>query len=468
MKSLHQPRTPRSLSCQLRPAAALLAAFALISGASAQTTWVGNTSADINTAANWTAGVPTGSVNSIFTTAGSSGSTLSLSADLQFVGGSAPTSNAMLFNGDGFTLTGTGTRQLTIGGQGLAISTANTITLDTPRIRRNASNTFEFLGSSGDLVVNGGFSTNITAAADTTTRVDFTGAGGTGNTITFNGAIVNVFTGVAGAGLGNLITSSSGTGNRVVFNNPSNTGFTGTITVGNNVQVQLGNGGTGGTLAGSTAVTLGNAASRFTVNQSDTVTQGTEFASSITGSGGFTQAGAGTTILNAANGFSGGSIISAGTLLVENTTGSGTGTGAVTVQSGGALGGDGSISGSVTFNAGSKFAFSTTSVLDVNGATVSFGGFSVSDLNGLSGAVAAGTYTLIAGSASISATNLANVGSSNAFSLGAEKTAYFDLGTGDLQLVVAASAIPEPAAFSAVLGLGVVALAAARRRRSAV
>jgi MYXO-CTERM domain-containing protein len=177
--------------------------------------------------------------------------------------------------------------------------------------------------------------------------------------------------------------------------------------------------------------------------------------------------GTGALTLSNANTFAGGVTVSAGSLFVENTTGSGTGSGAVTVQSGAVLGGNGSIGGSVTFNAGSKFAFSTTSVLDVNGASVSFGGFSISDLSGLTGSVDVGTYTLIAGSASISATNLANVGSANAFSLSAEKNAYFDLGTGDLQLVVA-SAIPEPAAYSAVLGLGVVALAAARRRRSSV
>lgn len=329
----------------------LIQVAASFSMVGAQTTWVGNTDTNLNNSANWTSGVPSATVASIFTTAGSSGSSLSLTADLQFGGGTAPASNAMLFDGAGFTIGGnTTSRMLTIGGQGLAINTGNTITLDVARIRRNASNTFEFLGSNGNLVVNSDFSTNITAAADTTTRVDFTGVAGNNNTITFNGAIVNVFTGSAGTGLGNLILSSVGTGNKVVFNNASNIGFTGSVSVGNNAQLHLGNGGTKGTLAGGTSISLGNSVSTLAINQSDTVTQGTEFASSITGSGRLEQAGSGTTILNAANTYSGGTFVTAGMLVANNSTGSATGTGAIQVSTGAALGGAGIISGTATIS----------------------------------------------------------------------------------------------------------------------
>jgi len=333
----------------------VFAACGLTGHLSAQTTWIGNASNDLNSAGNWSAGAPSSSLNSIFTTAGTSGTSLSLTADLQFGGGTAPTSNAMLFDGAGFTIGGNNSsRMLTIGGQGLAINTTNTVTLDVARVRRNASNTFEFLGSSGNLVVNSDFSTNITGASDTSTRVDFTGTGGNNNTITFNGAIVNVFTGTAGTGFGNMTISSVGTGNKVVFNNTSNSGFTGSIAVGNNALLHLGNGGTKGTLAGSTSITLGNSVSTFAINQTDAVVQGTDFAPSITGSGKVEQIGSGTTTLNAANGYAGGTNVTGGTLLVNNTTGSATGTGAVNVSTGAALGGAGIISGAVTISGALK------------------------------------------------------------------------------------------------------------------
>ena len=64
-----------------------------------------------------------------------------------------------------------------------------------------------------------------------------------------------------------------------------------------------------------------------------------------------TKAGPGTAILGAANIYTGGTYVTAGTLLVNNTTGSGTGTGAVLATgSGTVLGGSGTVSGNVTVN----------------------------------------------------------------------------------------------------------------------
>jgi autotransporter-associated beta strand protein len=103
--------------------------------------------------------------------------------------------------------------------------------------------------------------------------------------------------------------------------------------------LQLGNGGTTGALTGTTGIT-NNA--NLTINRSDAFTQATDLnGQAITGTGSFTQAGSGTTTLTAANTYSGPTTISAGTLEVNNTTGSGTGSGTVTVN--GTLAGQGSI-----------------------------------------------------------------------------------------------------------------------------
>jgi len=134
--------------------------------------------------------------------------------------------------------------------------------------------------------------------------------------------------------------------------------------------------------------------------------------------------GAGTLSLTTANTYTGGSTVSNGTLLVNNTTGSGTGTGTVVVQSGAALGGTGTISGVVTIGNGGHIApgasvgplnvgfmtLAAGSILDFELDTVA--GVDKSDLvnvtatNGLTinggmlnltnaGAMTTGTYTLI-------------------------------------------------------------------------
>ena len=76
----------------------------------------------------------------------------------------------------------------------------------------------------------------------------------------------------------------------------------------------------------------------------------------ISGAGGVAKTGAGTLALFGANTFSGSTAVNAGTLLVNNLTGSGTGSGTVSVQSGAILGGTGIISGATTVNAGGALA----------------------------------------------------------------------------------------------------------------
>jgi autotransporter-associated beta strand protein len=78
----------------------------------------------------------------------------------------------------------------------------------------------------------------------------------------------------------------------------------------------------------------------------------TTFSGVIQNSGSLTKIGTGTLILSGANAYTGVSAVNAGTLLVSNTTGLATGTGAVKVNTGD-LSGGGIIAGAVTIGTGS-------------------------------------------------------------------------------------------------------------------
>ncbi len=92
---------------------------------------------------------------------------------------------------------------------------------------------------------------------------------------------------------------------------------------------------------GNGLVLLGS--SSLTINNKSNVT----FAGVISGSGALIKTGKGRLDLTNGNTYNGGTVVKAGTLLFDNTTGPATGPGAVRVDSG-ALGGNGTISGAVT------------------------------------------------------------------------------------------------------------------------
>lgn len=112
------------------------------------------------------------------------------------------------------------------------------------------------------------------------------------------------------------------------------------------------------------------------------------------------------------------------------------------------------------FAAGANFSFDPLATLTTNGTSVTFGGFSMTNVLGLGSATTDGTYTLMNGSSTFDYTNVSNVGPSNAVSIGGGKTAYFQQG-GGFQLVV----VPEPATSAIVAGGLVGVLALCRRRR---
>lgn len=97
-----------------------------------------------------------------------------------------------------------------------------------------------------------------------------------------------------------------------------------------------------GSLEGDGLVLLGSKLLQIGGNNLDT-----GFAGTIDGQGALLKDGTGSLTLSSANTYAGGTIISGGILLVNNRSGSGTGTGGVTVNAG-TLGGGGIISGAVS------------------------------------------------------------------------------------------------------------------------
>ena len=125
----------------------------------------------------------------------------------------------------------------------------------------------------------------------------------------------------------------------------------------------------------------------------------------LSGNGGLTKQGSFTLVISNNNTYSGGTTVSAGTLLVNNPTiaQSGTGTGNVMVAGGATLGGNGSIGGLATFQSGSTLApgNSAGTLTFNNGLNMSGGGnfrWELSSLSTSSGfdqaVVTAGTLTL--------------------------------------------------------------------------
>ena len=148
--------------------------------------------------------------------------------------------------------------------------------------------------------------------------------------------------------------------------------YTGTTTISAGT-LQLGSGGTTGSLSTSSTITdNGN----FTINQSDAVIQGTDFSgSAITGTGSLTQAGTGTTTLNAANTYTGATTVSAGILNIQNDTALGTTAAGTTVSSGATLQLQGGITvGAEALNISGTGATGGTGALENVSGTNNYGG----------------------------------------------------------------------------------------------
>jgi autotransporter-associated beta strand protein len=284
--------------------------------------------------------------------------------------GSLPSGSAITNNGTlVFDLTGDntfggdiyGSGGLTIAGQILRLSVAQHYSGPT---QVNAGGYLVLTGSSDNgllssTVVNVAAGGNLDLSARNQT---FAGLDGGGIVYSYNSTISTLtldvatgqthdFSGTLGWSYPNFGLTVSGSGTQILSGTANYTGTT-TISMGT---LQLGDGGTTGSLpTGST--TIDNATLAF--NRSNTVTQGSDFAATISGSGGITQLGSGTLVLSGTNTYTGATLVSAGRLMLSGSLGNT----AVMVGPGGTLDGKGSIGagGSLTFNSGSTLAADLT------------------------------------------------------------------------------------------------------------
>ena len=191
-------------------------------------------------------------------------------------------------------------------------------------------------------------------------------SGSIAGNIVDNGALVFYRSGalsLAGTISGAGYVDQLGTGTTILTGNSTYTGGT-TISAGT---LQLGNGGTSGSITGN--VTDNGV---LTFSRSDNVT----FAGVISGSGSLNQVGPGATILTGSNSYAGPTQVFAGSLYINgNQSGA---TGATTVGTGATLGGSGTLGGDVGFYSGATLAPGAPGIapgtLTVNGNLALSGG----------------------------------------------------------------------------------------------
>jgi autotransporter-associated beta strand protein len=182
--------------------------------------------------------------------------------------------------------------------------------------------------NSGTLQIGGGGTTGSLNPASTIT-------GSAGATLAFNRTnTITQGTDFASTLSGPYNVTQLGSGT-LVFN--AATSYTGTTSI-NAGTLQLGSGGTAGALSPSSAIT-GLAGATLAFNRTNTITQGTDFASTLSGPYNVTQLGSGTLVFNAATSYTGTTSINAGTLQIgsSGTAGSLSPSSAITGSTGGTL-----------------------------------------------------------------------------------------------------------------------------------
>ena len=249
---------------------------------------------------------------------------------LQYTGSNGSTDRS-------FTLSNATTSVIDVSSAGTTLTISGGGAATTGGLTKNGSGTLLFTASNsytGDTTVNSGIlqiGGNNRISDSSTLRVN----GGTFNMVSFNDTVAGVILSANGtiSGTNPILTSNSdfilesGTAAAILAGtvgvNKTTSGtvtlfatntYTGATTI-NAGTLQIGNGGTTGALSTSSAITNNGT---LTFNRSNTITQGTHFASVISGTGHVTQAGTGTLSFNGTNSYTGTTTISAGTLALNS------------------------------------------------------------------------------------------------------------------------------------------------------
>jgi fibronectin-binding autotransporter adhesin len=380
--------------------------------------------------------------------------------------------NNVLVTSD-FSLGGIGTGNLTLSGSVNLTGATRVLTMT------NNSHTISGVISNGGLTL---------ASTNSSRTLTLSGLNTYSGNTAVNGGILKAG-GVNGFGTGSVTVNAQGTldlNSLAVANAITNNGGTilnagsyagtqtllATATYSSLNSASTLNVGSGGkaTLIGSIAATVatltgGTAelASGGSLTQSSLTNAGTflfsgtadaSLATAFSGAGNFRKESASILSLSGSSFFGAGTQITAGGLLVTGSIGGGL----VDVSGTASIGGPGRIGGNLNLQAGATFSFVPGNTLAVTGSAT-FGGFGVDDILGLTSSTPDGTYTLMSGL--INFANVSNVGASNAYSLGGNKSAYLQQGSMDLVVV------PEPSAVVLAAG-GLAAVMLTFRRKSKV
>jgi autotransporter-associated beta strand protein len=235
---------------------------------------------------------------------------------------------------------------------------------------------------------------------------------GTGS---ITGYSITLQSGLVGASIIDLVTTGSeiststdvtksGAGTAILTGNNTYSG----ATVLSGGTLQVGNGGTTGSLGSAnvnTGEVAGTSSGTLAFDRSNTYT----VANAISGAGAVTQIGSGTTVLTGNNSYTGGTTISSGTLVVSNTSGSGTGIGALKLNNGAALGGNGIINSTTnTINGNLNVGSGGTNTTDVLTMTASssttFAGATLTynlSTSGITGGVGTGNVLALGNTGSV-------------------------------------------------------------------
>jgi fibronectin-binding autotransporter adhesin len=261
-----------------------------------------------------------------------------------------------------------GTGTLTLGG------TANTYTGTTLVTSGTlADNNAGAYSSASGFIIGSGGTLDVNHTETVSYLDNYLGGGGSvvivgGATLLMNGGFSTTFPGVI-SGAGGLEMDTAGT----LTLTGANT-YTGATVIGTNAAIQIGSGGTAGSIASSSISSPGTGDLSFDLSSAYT------YAGALSGSLGVVQHGAGTTTLSGTNTYSGATTVNAGTLQAGSTSafGGATGLSQVNVANGATLD-----LGTFSNTVGSILGGATSSITLGTGSTLTLGSGASTVFNGV-------------------------------------------------------------------------------------